>query len=698
MSGGAQLGREGTSQPSKFSPHVQHTTLNMDELLSLFGEDCPPEAATSGSDGNEQGTSARRAAGDPVTGLRIVERRTSVADLVDATSSLTYASCAALAATSRAEWASHLVDGGGGSGPPAGRTRLATCGILTSSAASRLSKTGRAFAALSLGDLPSSSGFSRVADNAVRASVTVLLFGDALQILKEKKYLCAGYAVAVLGPQLLPPRDGDRGGQGATAVTLSVNDPRQVLPIGRAADCARCRGTARTRVNSDYGRVRWEEARCSVLVDTRMSACCAAHRRQGRAPSSGGHGGSSHMTFMQRQRSSHRGSAAVATAKPVAPRTHVTAGGRAAPSALSEALARSGLLPPAPAVAPAPTTRLLRRAPLHMKKTPSSASANANAAAAVSEARTAKVANPYAKAGDGSGASLPRKRPRLQGDPLGDALGDALGKQHTSEKSSARQAPNKRPRGVYAAEGYDGSVPVPKPSAVLFRRRAATVTPVAPARLGMSADSARAILEKQRSVKGLLRAQKGGGSEKTPPALNTESLARSKQRIVAGGGAEALRVRTPGPASAHKSNQPKDFASAFGDGHDALDREEVFRAQSRFAADADANEYARARGAVQELEAREAAAARAAPGRGGGTGAAPAIVTAGWACRTCGRTTPARPAACVRARHDVRQQRKLRGEAAARGTREERRERKAAEAGLTLGAGLEWSGWRGRSG
>ena len=136
---------------------------------------------------------------DPITGLRIVDRRTSRADMVDAFASYTYRSCSALAAASRAEWtANYLVDGGsGGNGQPAGKTKLATSGILTGDSSSRLSKAGRAFAILTLGDLPSSmqskgSAFSKT--TTVHASIKVFLFGDALGVLRNKKYMGTGFA------------------------------------------------------------------------------------------------------------------------------------------------------------------------------------------------------------------------------------------------------------------------------------------------------------------------------------------------------------------------------------------------------------------------------------------------------------------------------------------------------------------------
>ena len=52
---------------------------------------------------------------DPITGLRIVERKTSRGVMIVAFSLLTYRSCSILAASSRAEWNNYIIDGGGGS-------------------------------------------------------------------------------------------------------------------------------------------------------------------------------------------------------------------------------------------------------------------------------------------------------------------------------------------------------------------------------------------------------------------------------------------------------------------------------------------------------------------------------------------------------------------------------------------------------
>ena len=53
---------------------------------------------------------------------------------------------------------------------------------------------------------------------------------------------------------------------------------------------------------------------------------------------------------------------------------------------------------------------------------------------------------------------------------------------------------------------------------------------------------------------------------------------------------------------------------------------------------------------------------------------------------------------CIHARHDVRQKREIKGEAKSLTSKKDRLDRHGKdeeEGGLTLGSGLEWSGWRG---
>ena len=156
-----------------------------------------------------------------------------------------------------------------------------------------------------------------------------------------------------------------------------------------------------------------------------------------------------------------------------------------------------------------------------------------------------------------------------------------------------------------------------------------------------------------------------------------------------------------------------DFASIFAnscegavEGSSFDHPETVLTAKSRFASAVHAEEYARARSVVQTLEAREDAKGgkkRMDDGaKDGKSTLAKPIATSGWACRTCGKMTSFKPVSCIHAGHDVRQRRELRGGSSkSLGSRKNRLEMHGKEeeyGGLTLGSGLEWSGWRGELG
>lgn len=165
-------------------------------------------------------------------------------------------------------------------------------------------------------------------------------------------------------------------------------------------------------------------------------------------------------------------------------------------------------------------------------------------------------------------------------------------------------------------------------------------------------------------------------------------------------------TRVQPSSSSVKSGQSSrnTFASSFGDfGND----NDILNAKSRFASGANAQEYARARGAIQELEVKEFEMdQRKQRTSGGGAtknggkekeASTKGIVTAGWICKTCKKKTPMKPVVCIRAKHDVQQQRELSNRKSTIGSTKERLQRhgkEAEEGGLTLGSGLEWSGWR----
>ncbi|KAL7464604.1 hypothetical protein ACHAXS_004941 [Conticribra weissflogii] len=701
---------------------------------------------------------------DPITGLRITDRRTSRAEMVDAFLPFEYKSCSMLAAASLADW-NILITGGGnnnsiGSGGPSGKTNIATCGILTTDTGSRLSsKTGRAFAMLNLADLPSSmtSRYSTIAGangvGVVHASVSVFLFGDALQILRNNKnFMKIGWAVAVLGPNVMPPRssgDGASGGApgGVTSVSLSVNDPRQILIIGRAVDCERCKGISRKRMGSGYGESRWEEFQCNTLIDLRLchgvGSFCPTHKRQVVSSSTGGgkrngfSGKSSNgLTFIQKQRmesiSTRQGHGNVVKANDL--KQNTGKGNANIALSFSEALTQAGVIgsssispgdsknqklltetsphgnvvtnnPSAPSHSQ-PSNRTgvgavastLKRAPIHMKKE------RQFIIASVTNRGNSTRVNPYQV--NRKGDILRNQTPSKQGNDSHDPLGEALQRkrplsqfQFSKRKKCSPTTPlsNRRPCKIFQTEGYDGSVQVPKPSAVLFRnnvssqtRVATPVTPSIPERKILAPGIAQDILEKQRNLASLMK--RGRTEESGKPSCPSHT---------------PLRKKPDDEQQTAKSNKGRDdFASLFTLNDKPFERDDILHSKSRFASASNAEEYARARSVILQLEAKEDGSDKRKERMekkqcGGANGKKPesnisaCIITTGWVCRTCKKQTKVKPISCVRMRHDVRQKRELKGRVESSRERMEQHRKNSDEGGLTLGSGLEWSGWRG---
>ncbi|KAL3804046.1 hypothetical protein HJC23_006437 [Cyclotella cryptica] len=658
---------------------------------------------------------------DPITNLRITDRYTSRADMIDAFSPFQYKSCSMLAAFSKKEWATHVVKPSSSAAgrTMAGKTDLVTCGIVTNEVGSKLSqKTGRAFAMINLGDLPANSKLSAfgAASGTIHSSVTIFLFGDALRVLNAntKHYLNGGYAVAVLGPIVMPPKKDDKSTSGTTSVSLSVSDPRQILLIGKCIDCDRCKGTTRKRTMSDFGNPKFEDVRCGALIDLRMGAYCSTHKRQGLSSSGQGsnHGNgakknntANNLTFMQKQRlvssfNSKKEGLQVGKRNDLVTSSVNSEIRGTASSRLSEALSQAGLsynpysnaqsaFFNEPTTNSHPQQQILKRAPLHMKKSTLSNTTH-NMLAGLNNDAEQRV-NPYKPtktkqattiktktAEDILGAALKRKRQKTEG------------LSSLTKSKQLVQTANKRPMKVFHTEGYDGSVPVPKPSSTLFKNASsvhcANNAPTQSAPRGLPANEAQCIIDRQKNLADLLKEQKGN-----TPALACARGANlsSKLRI------NNLKVREDDPFATFFGNDPFSTQS--------LNRDAILNAKSRFASAATAEEYTRARSVVQQLEVQESEIdkrkERAEKNNTGSSASAPAsIVTTGWVCKTCKTKSLMEPLRCVRAGHDVRQQRELKEKKSAVGSRNYRMERHGKEdtdGGLTLGSGLEWSGWRG---
>lgn len=230
--------------------------------------------------------------------------------------------------------------------------------------------------------------------------------------------------------------------------------------------------------------------------------------------------------------------------------------------------------------------------------------------------------------------------------------------------------------------GLDGQVFVPQPSRVLFGVSSAATKTAAPANntttstnnngaastCNLSQSRAEELMEKQRALAEALQKRKRGGKV-TPD--NT------------------VRNSTP----LQKSSSPRSIADALFDGMDVPgSANETLSATSKFASEAEAEQYASSRLIVTELEKKEMLSDMRKSKKQEANH--PTGLKTQWFCATCNSRTSFKPRDCVRARHPIRRERSIirapeKDSAAAKKTKI------AKDRSLTLGSGLEWSGYRG---
>jgi hypothetical protein len=232
--------------------------------------------------------------------------------------------------------------------------------------------------------------------------------------------------------------------------------------------------------------------------------------------------------------------------------------------------------------------------------------------------------------------------------------------------------------------GFNGSVPVPKPS-LLFARNPASITTTNVARSKLSnnrpepqAPTPQILLERQQ-----LLAQKLQGCNVVP------TVKRQQQRE----NPPELSHRSITNSTSHLNISSVREALLFESVRD-VDLETTIAAQSRFASEADAEEYARSRRVVSELEQQEekkeknTKAAKAKESSSSST-----AIQKEWYCQNCKRSTPNRPNICITKNHIVKVKRHIRTAQSTDDKRLELSNKSEEDGGLQLGSGLEWSRW-----
>ena len=712
--------RRRQQQPS--SDQARH--VNVPRSASARGGNNTWNASSSSVEAAQKKRRQDQSTLDPLTSLRITNRRTSRFDLADALAPLEFVTAARLAAMSTRDLSRCITqpsnrasdaNGGGfsfGAGPApnadagnnftGGKSNLATMGVLFSNSGSKVSpSTGRAYSIFQLGDL--STG----------PAVTVFLFGDAYSRHTGSGSYAgrAGSVVAVLAPTILPPKRG-----GTTSVSLSVNSADQIVHVGTAQDYGVCAGMVRTRREG-----RFVDARCTKFVDRRCGQFCQAHRRQGLQQQVGGGNGMAsssaasssgaaaglkkNATFLQQFRAEGRSNSAgipgnnnVASNCQQGNLSSSSRGGMQSSSNLASALAAAGMDHGAtgsigagnmPAAVASSTNAMLQQqgggrkstlnAPRHMVKT------------SIPGASRISTANSIPRAAVGAAASTKLKRPPLTRAGK-DVFGDTMRRGQVGAKAAAARTslvPKAKPkeRKVATFGGYSGSVQVPKPSRSLFGD--APVSSGMPQHLAGSASVAvtpspnpAELRERQRRVAEQMRKRKHDGS------IGGSSGGGVTNPYLRG----APKAATSGRIGGSTQGRMDDIFAGLED----LDRADAIAAKSAYQSEADAEQYARSRQTVNDLERKETQKnARDERKKKQMKGRDEKAIQVQWICTTCGRESASPLVLCQTKDHKVKKKRTIKEATTKEESRDKLNKKRAEDGGLQLGSGLEWSGFRG---
>ena len=573
---------------------------------------------------------------DNKLGIRLIKRRMSSSELMDLVSTHPFHSTSAIGAMSLAALNRLLVEPTSvvSAATVSGKLTTVTVGIVFTNSGTRISSSGRAFSVLSIGNLQTGP------------VVSVFLFGEAYS--RHCSKCPAGTVIALVTPSLLPLKEDSRD----TAVSLSVADHRQLIPMAQARDYGACKGTVRGK-RAD-GQWVSNGGQCKHFVDVRVSQYCDKHRKQTNVKNGPVNKGKS-LSFIQQQRMEHGskafvpnapmakcvmtmqmpGAGLVVTHKPVKAQSSIEA-------ELEEFSKTSGRFVNVPmhlkmqAPQPLPTSRSTLFQGVASNRRPL---AHAKTAA---QSRSTLASQPCS---------------RLGSQPIHDDWLNPLGSQSKDKTSltGRKRAVNKD------TDGFDGSVAVPKPSK-LFRGKAL------PQRSRNAASNERALNEsKIDSIRQQQRLLAERQKENTQ--LQGENLARRKL-----GGRQT---------KASSDEAIKD--SLFGQ-FSVMSTEQLLNARSQFADEADAEAYAKSRRVVTDLERREEQKINANKTKATKESA----IQKEWVCATCKRTSKAMPNLCIRAKHKVTFTREVKKSDTVQERRLKLDAKSAEDGGLKLGAGLEW--------
>ena len=619
---------------------------------------------------------------DDRIGIRMINRQISGMDLLQLISENPYHSTATLAASSLVELNRLLVD------PAAvvdvatvsGKTNLVTVGLVFSNSGTRMAASGNAFCSVQIGNLQTGP------------IVSVMLFGSSYS--RHCRSCGAGKVVALVNPRLLPTK---LGGKDSAAITFAVSDDRQMVIVGEARDFGYCKGTVRGK--NERGVWVNDAMQCRHFVDKRVTLYCQKHRQQARNGATLARGGTSSTALEQLRQQAKE--FPTAQGNPV--RSSFNLENQLPPRGGLETTRQmlerqipkenSILNPGGPSRKSVPKSMSINHQKQEVAQHPKVVSSNSilnpqkpalqinRNTTALSNSNQTSVGNPYAKPLPPRGPAMVKHHVAPLSSPVPThsfsrgriVTGDILQK-------AAKKADPRRRRAVNTdtLSGFNGSVQVPGPSKIFTR---------APSAASHSLQSAANTRWKhEKSVDVVLARQQQLAAKLREYEESNESVLPH----------ETLRTKKQAKGRDHRKNTELSMSAResllFGHMGD-IDMDQVLAAKSRFANQADAEEYARSRRIVTELEAEEDKKTQITNKKSSSIENASqnSVIEKDYHCLTCKRTFPQKPSPCIRNNHTIKVKRRIRASKTKADERQELTDKAPEDGGLKLSSGLDWS-------
>jgi Primase zinc finger len=578
-----------------------------------------------------------------------------------------------------------------------GKTYFWTLGIVFTNTGSRIGPSGKAYCIVTIGTLTTG------------ASITIMLFGTSY--LTYCRTVRPGMVIALINPRLLSPRTNDRTSSSSTILTFSVTDNEQLLVVGDAQDYGRCKAT--TSSKNELGQWIPNSKACNNYVDKRQGEYCTHHRKQQRKKSDI----ASSNSMLSGKTASIQQLRTQAAAFPTTRmrgknillsdqmNRKTSTNNNNVFCKLSHTIVAMNNLPPStktqlatihterrnPQLHQQPLQSLQNRYTPHQSKNPllvekkSSETINNSLTCGPTQIPTIcnKSANPYSvnkreSQPLRSNAQEKVEPPRVTRNALSSFDILQQPQKHPRSNVTAVSKENKRRRLVNTdTSGFNGSVPIPAPAKIFSQKNGGPNHVAFPGQQKQTNNDplrrTEDVIVQQQMIASQLQA-----CTKVLVSKGSSNLAHPKSRIL------------QGKSKSMKETLKDDL---FGSHFDSNERENIINSKSQFISEVEAEEYARSRRVVCELEEQESKVIlKAHINNHDGTSKAktPAILKE-WYCFVCKKHFGQEPIRCRRLQHGVKLERSLRATTSKVEERLTMTEAKTEDGGLVLGTGLDWS-------